>query len=198
MELLQQDAYIYVLHNNARFEWHLQHISLAVEVICGSRILIRSRSLTPDQCLGLREEIVFMKETLGVKQGKGAATEAKSISLSMPVHQRPSTSGRTAQARVEGTSGEGKKADPAQFPAQYICDMAQGLSAMQGLSRLKKEQAFAQHFPLCQYKHSTVGAALTIHKRAITKGLIPIYLSYGRTPQGSWKALVKEVNCKFI
>ena len=189
MAVLHNELYIYVLHPQDRLQWHLQTTSLAIEVISGSQIFIRSHDLETKDCFGLEDELkLFENGYSGGHQGDRAGP-AKFIPLSSAVHQRPSTAS-SSQKPVQQSSVQRKAT---KFPLAYVCDMLPSLYRLQGLREGTRAAEFSKQFPACTYKHSTVGAAFTVLRRAMEHSLVDEYISYGRTPKGMWKTLAKAI-----
>ncbi|RDX40395.1 hypothetical protein OH76DRAFT_1490308 [Lentinus brumalis] len=81
------------------------------------------------------------------------------------------------------------------FPLPYVCDMQDGMEKLLSVDRSISEQ-FSLAFPGIKYTRSTFYRHRSVYRDAKQWNLVDVFASKGRTTDGLWSALVKEVEAR--
>ena len=175
---------------------------MPISVTAGVRVLLQVSSLEDHECLGLQDEV-----TAVISETKGSLIHrAHTISLPLVAKSSPHSglqdfTEKTLNALTPSGSVQtintichpNRRVIPIPFPLTFVCEMATGLLAMKDLDTDKElRENFKRYFPRCDYNKSTFYKHRAIYRKAISLGVLPRYVQYGRCDAGRWTHLVKE------
>jgi hypothetical protein len=183
-----------VAEHSPRVRWIVQELQVPISVSAGACVLLRAPGLKDVDCIGLDDTLLLLPVT-GKRSHRleGLSPEPKRKRVELPVSS--SSNVRFSTPSIATSSGATPLPEVNGFPLLYVCDMRDGMQVLQSHSKEPELTAeFCQVFSGMEYYRSTVRAACTVFRRAMSFSLVDEFVSYGRTNKGKWSALRDAVN----
>ncbi|KAF4563845.1 hypothetical protein EYR36_003089 [Pleurotus pulmonarius] len=212
MDKLDNVTLLSVFKALPRPEWIEQDLSIPIAIPRIPRILCRLPSLDNTDCVELDEELGVLGiqnrhfNTNTTRHGSGAvlpvrcSASASSLPelVDMAPHFMPASTGTSKRPRLSTPALPPAPSDfnsKLPFPRMYTCDMISGFRVLDALvtGGFTLGKAFSQAFERSDFVYKTVNKHRKVYERAISAHVLDLYRDMGRTHEGKWSNVVRDV-----
>ncbi|KAH6911334.1 hypothetical protein BKA70DRAFT_1220346 [Coprinopsis sp. MPI-PUGE-AT-0042] len=192
--------------------WTTQSVHVPICIHRGDQVFMRLAGLEDKDCIDLETHIRFTIDFAG--NGNTTLRKLKHVAPSQPVsdaairsavqalQDNPSSSSTPGSQTAGGAviaadtflSVPNRLVSTIPWPLTYVCDMKSGMEELASAKGALLSVSFSQAFPSSVFTVSTVYKHRSVFAQAKEAGLLERYVAYGRTPEGRWSQMVKEVS----